>query len=484
MRRFIPWLLFSLSICIVGFAYGVAASRFGWWPNRLILEAENAYKALQQTAAEELGSFNPVGFEFFDPDGTAEPIVTLKTEAAGKELILVSGGHLRYARLCPHHGCLAWLMDRSGNVLHTWEVDPKIPWGDLKQVQGLNLVDRLSPYQMHLYPNGDLLVSYQGRNTYPFGIGLAKFDKDSKLLWSRENFAHHWFTVDSEGRILTPRLRKLPLPYRFGSTNLVLECEQIELYEDTVATLDPDGNLIEEFSILDTLVDSGYAGAVFRSVFGTRGPTYRQLDNPMQSCDPTHLNNVQVLGTNDADDYPGLNAGDLLISMRTLNAIAVIDSQTKRIKRFSQGRSLMQHSPRFIGNNQVLVFDNHGGRADQGGSRLLALPLEPTQTPDVLFPTPETPGDIHFTSYDTGHIELSADRSRVLVALTRDGRVLEISRSAGTRLWEYQNTHDIAHFVGDIDGQNIARLAIFTAHYVYNANFRMNREPAKTADAL
>ncbi|MCB1735152.1 MAG: hypothetical protein H6981_08430 [Gammaproteobacteria bacterium] len=476
MGRLIPWLLFSLGVCILGFAYGVAATRLGWWPNSLILEAENAYKALRQTAAEELGQFNPVGFEFFDPEGTGEPSVTLHSGASGKERILVSGGHLRYGRLCPEHGCLAWLMDRDGKVLHTWEVDPKIPWGGLEHVQGLNLVDRLSPYQMHLYPNGDLLVSYQGRNTYPFGIGLAKFDKDSKLLWSKENFAHHWFSVDEAGRILTPRLRKLPLPHRFGNTNLVLECEQLELYQDTIATLDPDGNLIDEFSVLDALVDSGYAGAVFRSVFATRGPEFRQRDNPMRSCDPTHLNNVQILSAKAAPDYPGLTAGDLLISMRTLNAIAVVDPKTRRIKRFSQGHSVMQHSPRFIGDNRVLVFDNQGGQSEQGGSRLLSLPLDPSQQPEVLFPRPDTPADIHFTSYDTGHLELSADGARVLVALTRDGRLMEINRHDGRRVWEYENTHDIRPFVGDMGkDRRIARLAIFTAHYVDNTDFPMNR---------
>ena len=40
-------------------------------------------------------------------------------------------------------------------------------------------------------------------------------------------------------------------------------------------------------------------------------------------CDPLHLNHVRLLTKEDAPAYPTLAAGDMLISVRNLNTIAI-----------------------------------------------------------------------------------------------------------------------------------------------------------------
>src|SRR5205823_1508683 len=60
----------------------------------------------------------------------------------------------------------------------------------------------LPPHWNHcrLFPNGDLLALYNP-NDSPYGMGLVKLDKDSKLLWRRPGAFHHDFDVAEDGRI-------------------------------------------------------------------------------------------------------------------------------------------------------------------------------------------------------------------------------------------------------------------------------------------
>jgi hypothetical protein len=74
-------------------------------------------------------------------------------------------------------------------------------------------------------------------------------------------------------------------------------------------------------------------------------------------------------------EYPELSAGDLLISMRNINTVAIMDQTTARIKWIASGLTLRQHAPRFLGQNKILVLDNLGGLPEKGGSRLVAVDL-------------------------------------------------------------------------------------------------------------
>ena len=173
-----------------------------------------------------------------------------------------------------------------------------------------------------MYDNGDLLATFQGRNTFPFGVGVAKFDRDGKLLWKKENNAHHWFDIDDQGLIYTVAHRLRDSPIELGNTDRYLNCEDGQIYEDFVVVLDSDGNVVEEFSLLDAYVESGYAGLLER----TRG-----------KCDPLHLNDVRILKAEDADAYPGFAAGDILVSTNAVNAVAVLDRGSRLIKWLTSG---------------------------------------------------------------------------------------------------------------------------------------------------
>ena len=149
-------------------------------------------------------------------------------------------------------------MDRDGVVYHAWPIDPAVQWGET--LSGFAQPENITPIGAHVYDNGDLLATFQGRNTFPFGVGVAKFDREGKLLWKKENNAHHWFDIDDQGLIYTVAHRLRDSPIELGDTDRYLNCEDGQIYEDFVVVLDSDGNVVEEFSLLDAYVKSGYAG--------------------------------------------------------------------------------------------------------------------------------------------------------------------------------------------------------------------------------
>jgi Arylsulfotransferase (ASST) len=112
-----------------------------------------------------------------------------------------------------------------------------------------------------------------------------------------------------------------------------LACEARKIYEDIILVLNPEGGTVRKISVLRSLFDSGYGGLIYM----TQAP-----------CDPLHLNDVRVLDERDVSEYPELSAGDLLISMRNINTVAIMDQTTARIKWIASGLTLRQHAPRVL----------------------------------------------------------------------------------------------------------------------------------------
>ena len=185
------------------------------------------------------------------------------------------------------------------------------------------------------------------------------------------------------------------------------------------------------------------------------------------SNDPTHLNGIQLVDAEVAGAHPWLSEGDLLISMRFVNSVAILDPQTRRIKWISTGTAFGPHSPRFY-EGQALCFDNRGGAEAAGGSQLVQIDLE-TRLPRVLFPQPSVPLPGSFYSSAAGYIDMGRS-DRALIALTFAQKIWEINLKTGEVLWEYIS----------VDPQQHRRRLVQTARYVHEVSFPMNREAGAT----
>jgi hypothetical protein len=471
-KSFLINLFTVLALCFLAVVYGALSVHMGWWPSGLIADAKNAAAALISVQEEELDRNWPTSMERIEESDFKK--LTVINHAPDleqdKDLIFVDGGTQQLRSHCPDNGCIAWIMDKEGLVRHVWDIGPELIWENASHIKGFSRAENIYSVGAHPFANGDLLVVYQGRNTYPYGVGIAKFDKDSNLLWLKGNYAHHWLSVDQDGYIYVPAFNALPAPVQLGQSNLQLECAGGTIQEDVVLVLDPDGNEVDRISILQALVDSDYLGVVFKAIHSDQ-----PLPLSYYICDPTHLNDVRVISKEDAATSAHLSAGDLLVSLRSNNTLMVISRETRQVTWISTGRTTLQHSPRYMGDNTVLVFDNLGGKASEGGTRLLRLDMDSDAT-QIIYPQQFGNKTLDVLSANGGQISLSNDRSRALLSLTRQGRTLEVDLASGSLLWEFLNIHDVSGIVAGVSGNTdvYGRFATQTITYFNEADFPFN----------
>jgi len=100
-------------------------------------------------------------------------------------------------------GARATLLDMRGTVVHRWELPFSRALTHAPHVEEPLPDEHIYWFNCYVYPNGDLLAIYQSDCDTPYGYGLVKLDKDSKLLWAYAGHAHHDLDVDVDGKIYT-----------------------------------------------------------------------------------------------------------------------------------------------------------------------------------------------------------------------------------------------------------------------------------------
>ena len=198
MKDILPKLLIGFSLLALGFGYGFASAHFRIFPYKEVRNAYVAFKALGELRKENPRTKN---VEFWEETGIRKPLYRTVRPDAGSEPILILGNERTYAD-ANGQSYGAWIADRNGKILHAWKFPGEIfELGDRKAVGDFW---RSYPVGAYVYPNGDLLVSYQGVGMFPPAMGLAKFDKDSNILWKNSGLLHHWFSVGPHGEIYIP----------------------------------------------------------------------------------------------------------------------------------------------------------------------------------------------------------------------------------------------------------------------------------------
>ena len=218
---------------------------------------------------------------------------------------------------------------------------------------------------------------------------------------------------------------------------------------DTVQVLDGGGRLVRKLSLMDALIASP-----FRAV----------LQETRDPCDPLHLNFIDQLGP-DALETSWMAPGDYVVSMRNLNAFAIVDPQDGRFKRLVRGTFFQQHSVQHLAVGKFLLFDNHGGYGSGSPSRLLMVDLE-TGLETTIFPNPATPDSLRTLFSDVqGKIDISPDRERVIVTFSGASQAVEVRLSDGAVLHTFASLHDVSN-VPRIPEDRLTRAARFRLYGV------------------
>jgi hypothetical protein len=275
--------------------------------------------------------------------------------------------------LCMYGGnSQAVLVDMRGEVIHRWHVPFSRLWPDPPHLRGR--IDDAVVYfnDGHVYPNGDLVVVIEGpldANNPSNGYGLAKLDKGSQVLWKYAGNCHHDLDVGEDGTVYTltnEMVDKVPK----GLDDIPTPC-----MVDLIEVISPEGKRVKKIPLVEALHDSPYA-SLFCMIEKPRryggGPLPVPLLSPFRDDarrrDVLHTNAVKVLSRKLAPKFPLFEAGQLLVSLRHLDTLAVLDPKTEKVVWAARGPWRAQHDPSFLESGRLLLFDNLGSPR---GSRVL-----------------------------------------------------------------------------------------------------------------
>jgi hypothetical protein len=240
-------------------------------------------------------------------------------------------------------GTQAVLLNMRGEVVHKWSAPFSRVWPRPAHVREPVEDAKIYFFGCYLYPNGDLLTVFHGTGDTPYGYGLAKLDRDSNVLWTYSANVHHAVDVGDDGTIyvLTHQIiREMPRDLEFIGTPALV---------DSLVLLSPEGKELKTIPILEAFRDSPYALLLPSRATGSD-----------TAWDVLHANFVEVLSPRLAPYHPLFRAGQVLLSVRELDTLAVVDTESRRVVWAARGPWRAQHDPHFLDNGRLLLFDNRG----------------------------------------------------------------------------------------------------------------------------
>ena len=186
---------------------------------------------------------------------------------------------------CGDQGYRAFLMDMDGDVLHRWHYPFEKAFGYENKRNPEELAelgkDRPDPSwsKCHLFEDGSVLALIRDR-------GLVKIDRDSNLLWKQEIQAHHDFWVGESGiYVLMRQVNTARRMYKRPDDKF-----EEDFVEDFIVHLSHDGEIVDQYSLLQMIVESTYQPLLFHTLVGF------DYEKPvLRTKDVLHPNSVQIL---------------------------------------------------------------------------------------------------------------------------------------------------------------------------------------------
>lgn len=256
--------------------------------------------------------------------------------------------HRGFTLATTSHKAEAALLDMDGQVVHRWSMATALPWHSDRPTRAPAPGGPFHWERCRVFPDGDLLALCC--TSTPHGYGLAKFDKDSQLLWGYSGHVHHSFDVADDGRIflLTDR-HELDFPGDDPAAPRHIA--------EFLVVLSPEGSEIDSIPIMEAFQNSPFN--FYLEEFVPPHPTLKARPQT-ELRDLLHVNSVDVLGRDMARHFPLFKPGQVLLSLRTPSVLAVLDPQSRAIVWAARGVWEAQHDAQFLDNGHILLFDNLG----------------------------------------------------------------------------------------------------------------------------
>lgn len=331
------------------------------------------------------------------------------------------------------------LVDAKGTVVHRWNLPKELYNPELDRVHDLDLESSTSiqaAVDVHLYPNGDLLVIQDVRDIANYrGQRLVLLDKDSNVKWQQIGQYHHDMQVAEDGTIYALDYK---LSKDFPLVDFTEGQSELSFLNDIIVTLSPDGTIRDSISVTDALANSDFAYLIPMADLDI-GPQEFEFKDGTTVLDLLHTNSVQWISPALAETSELFEPGDLLISMRGMSALAILRPSLGKIVWASRGPWRHQHYARLEKDGWIYLYDN------EGSSRIInnnGTPVMEKQSRVIAF----NPANLHVKhiyddptyhtmhSYWRGYYTLLNDGS-VLISSSEQSRIVQATPD-GEIVWE------------------------------------------------
>lgn len=383
---------------IACFGIGLGVAHFKIFPYKQLLEAAKIAKSMLRHG-EVIGE----GRRFKAPAGAARALATIhdRDAAMGEGYYALLGWEAEAASYAVR------LFDGEGALVHVWSID-EMSFSERAEHR------QNAPHAMEVLADGSVLVSFDW-------LGLvARVNTCGEAIWVREGFYHHSFAPASDGGIWTW--------YGEGSA--------YGQFQD-ILKFDPEtGEDMARISFIPDVVLRSRQSALAFSMF----PDFPFVPDDQKPRDIFHPNDVEELLPELAPAFPQFEAGDLMLSIRELDLIAII-SPEGALKWTKYGPWLRQHDPDFEPDGRISVYDNSRFRP-----RSAIMSIDPT----TLEVTDAMPGlEAPFKSEFRGKHQLLPNGNR-LVTIPEQGQAIEVTPE-GKVVVEFNNiTSETSDFNEDM----------------------------------
>lgn len=329
----------------------------------------------------------------------------------------------------------AYLINTNGVVVHKWDMPQVAPDNSIHTFFGM-----MKPHidAAEMLPNGDLLIVYAQPGIGEYGSTLARLDLNGNLIWKFSGGAHHAVThANSKIYTITGRLRS-SIPH-----HPIKSLSHLQYLDDSLTVLDEEGHELESHSIVEMLINSGNKAWLDLVPFNPHG-------------DPVHANDIEAITKDNYQFIPGAKPGDVLLSLRHLDAIVLADLTQNKITWMLRGTFRQQHDVDLLPNGHIMLFDNEGNvMKSTGKSR--SIEIDP-KTGGIVWEYDGTEMDPMYSENRGSQQRLS--NGNTLISEANAGRLIQVTPD-GDVVWEY--THPLRSMEGN--KPIIASFGLDVLHY-------------------